>query len=358
MEHQVCLLIVHTVLPKNDDHCKWTCEFDYVEHHQVSLWFLHLADRMCTLPVHLSCLTHHQHAFLPLPDQQAITLHETEIVPKGNHMRMPEVLILQRRDGSLWMWSVGLISNLLPPLVDPMWIPNLNNNPRINHFMPSIIICRQILIHCHKLHHPITISQESSHNGLDLSLDTFSKSCKAQTGISQRTLIDSAMFPWPATWQCTNLLICSWKWWTWCCAAVGIAMAENGTPQELCVQILPDRAAKQMLTWGSIAATVHSSSGSKPNIQPSKSTTCPSSTYLWTSSSKNSSTQKFAVFKANRHNMHSYCVRWAFWKQQLIPSEVPPPQPILKDLLYHHILHLQTMTSKCPHYLLTHIPID
>jgi hypothetical protein len=37
MEHQVCLLIVHTVLPKNDDHCKWTCEFDHVEHHQVSL---------------------------------------------------------------------------------------------------------------------------------------------------------------------------------------------------------------------------------------------------------------------------------------------------------------------------------
>jgi hypothetical protein len=81
----------------------------------------------------------------------------------------------------------------------------LNNNPRINHFMPSIIICRQILIHCHKLHHPITISQESSHNGLDLSLDTFSKSCKAQTGISQRTLIDSAMFPWP---QLGSVQIC------------------------------------------------------------------------------------------------------------------------------------------------------
>jgi hypothetical protein len=74
--------------------------------------------------------------------------------------------------------------------------------------------------------------------------------------------------------------------------------------------------------------------------------------------SKNSCTQKFPVFKANRNEIHSYCVRWAFWKQQLIPSEAPPPQPILKDLLYHHILHLQTMTSKCPHYLLTHIPID
>jgi hypothetical protein len=105
MEHQVCHLIVHTVLPKNDDHCKWTCEFDHVEHHQVSLWFLHLADRICTLPVHLSCLTHQQHAFLPLPDQQAITLHETETVAKGNRMRMPEVPILKRRDGSLWMWT-------------------------------------------------------------------------------------------------------------------------------------------------------------------------------------------------------------------------------------------------------------
>jgi hypothetical protein len=123
---------VPAFLPKND-HWKWMCELESLWNIRFVFWlstqfcqrmmiiasgyvnltmwnrlvfdFLLLADRMCTLPVHLSCPTHHQHAFLPLPEQQAITLHETEIFPKGNRMRMPEVLILQRRDGSLWMWT-------------------------------------------------------------------------------------------------------------------------------------------------------------------------------------------------------------------------------------------------------------
>jgi hypothetical protein len=60
--------------------------------------------------------------------------------------------------------------------------------------------------------------------------------------------------------------------------------------------------------------------------------------------------QQNAVVKANqKQNMAwHHTATLSFWKQQLVPSEDPPPQTILKDLLYHQILHLQTVTSKRP----------